>query len=276
MKTKYDNEFKWKFMYDPKKLLLENILNYISKASLSTLVLFTDDKIKNKNNTRYKIKGVSMSGQSNSLIEPLKNSRLLICKYLKLYVKGDDIFEEKMMLLDEILYEIEKFLVDHSPTGYYLPDLLHKVKLFSESENEVTEVDLSKVLLSDDHMNEIRNHLNIRAANFIILRRFVNLQKTSLEFDHKYKPHRGLKEDKIKLKQIYEVWFALKELGFMNHVKDRTVEMVALRAEFFKVFGLKEKNFQAIAQEMLRKKKPHLDLLPRLVSAFYSASKKYK
>ena len=252
---------------------LENVKKLLAAAGLSALEFETSQSLQLKGIHQYSISGVSMLGRPEYINGQLRETCNKLRAFMLAFTKSDETVEEVLWQIDEIQYEINKYLLENHEFGYFLLKSPNSFRLNSLSDRGFKEVTLHEIILPKKAVEQINQHLSVRANNFRILNDYISLLRSRVAIDAGYQPSLNPVKDDDKEMQLLEIWISLQQLGFLSHVPARSSEMAKLRALFFNIFQLKVSNYKRLREHLLKRKNPNPQLLPKLKDAFINAAK---
>jgi len=260
------------FNINPDLSLVDNTRLLLKRASLSALEFFTKESISKKPGFVYSISDLSILGTPSYVNARLKP----LCKqfwiYIDQFANGDDSYEEKMCQLEEVKYLIQEFRIENEANSSFLIDAPELFLLHAKYKKTI-EVTLNQIKLKAEHLAEINEHLTIRDKHFIMLLERIALLQHRLEIQQFRMHIESSGKDEAKTLQLLEVWIALEEVGFLDHVpsKDRGVVIPELRRQFFGIFQQSEINYKKLRSRLMERKYSSPDILPKMVAAFKAA-----
>lgn len=260
------------FNINPELSLVDNTKLLLKKASLSALEFFTRQSISKKPGHVYSLSGLSMVGTPSYVNERLKP----LCKqfwiYIDQFVNGDDSYEEKMCQLEEVKYLIQEFRIENKVNSSFLIDAPELFLLHSKYKKYI-EVNLNQIKLKAEHLAEINEHLTIRDKHFHMLLERIALLQHRLKIQQSRMHIESSENDEAKSLQLLEVWIALEEVGFLDHVSpsERGVLIPELRRQFFGIFQQSDINYKKLRSRLMERKYSSPDILPKMVAGFKAA-----
>lgn len=251
----------WNYHVYEGKLPSENIRNFLNLLSLKKNIEFftpTPFEISNLQegiHKSYEIIAVSVIGEVNFLKSVVKESFNDIKVYLETYVKSLEAIDEKMYELSKIKFDLQEFIFMNNINDPILLDLDPCVVIHSTTGIKKMEVQWDQCDLSDNAKNQIQNHIYIRYFFVDHLYKLISLHLDKLILNEGQKKSFSNASDSIKEMQLLEVWIALSEMGFCNHLNDK-LENTKCRKEFFRIFGMDDKSFNTRNNSIKSRKTP--------------------
>lgn len=260
------------FNINPELSLVDNTKVLLKRTSLSALEFFTSESESKKPGHVYSLSGLSMVGTPayvNARLKPLCNQFWV---YMDQFANGDDSYEEKICQLEEVKYLIQKFRTENEANSSYFMDIPEFFLLHTKDETTI-DVTLNQIELKAEHLIEINEHLTIREKHFLMLLQRIVLLQHRLEIQQLRMHVESSGNDEAKSLQLLEVWIALEEVGFLDHVSpsEKGVVIPELRRQFFGIFQKSDINYKKLRSRLMERKYSGPDILPKMVAAFKAA-----
>ena len=147
---------------------LENVKKLLAAAGLSALEFETSQSLQLKGIHQYSISGVSMLGRPEYINGQLRETCNKLRAFMLAFTKSDETVEEVLWQIDDTQYEINKYLLENHELGYFLLKLPNIFQLHSLSDRSSKEVTLHEIILTENVIEQIKQHLSVRANNFKI------------------------------------------------------------------------------------------------------------
>ena len=274
--TNKKQQIRWTYVIKNHLSPLENVKKLLAVAGLIALEFETSESFNQKAMHKFSISGVSMLGRPEYINGKLMKTCNKLRAFMLAFTKSDETVEEVLWQIDETQYVINKHLIENHELGYFLLKLPNRFQLHSLSDRSSKEVTLHEIILTENIIEQINQHLSVRANNFKILNDYISLLRSRVVLDAGYKPSLNPLKDTDKEVQLLEIWISLQQLGFLSHATAKSSEMAKLRAHFFEIFQVKNSNYKQLRQHLLERKNPEPKFLPKLIEAFLEAAKKKK
>jgi len=260
------------FNINPELSLVDNAKVLLKRTSLSALEFFTSESESKKPGHVYSLSGLSMVGTPayvNARLKPLCNQFLI---YMDQFTNSDHSYEEKTCQLEEVKYLIQKFRIENEANSTYTIDAPELFLLHIKDENSIW-VTLNQLNLKSEHLLEINEHLTIRDKHFHMLLERIALLQHRLKIQQSRMHIESSGNDEAKTLQLLEVWIAIEEVGFLEHISpsEKGVVIPELRRQFFRIFQQSDINYKKLRSRLMERKYSSPDILPKMVAAFKAA-----
>ncbi|MCX6209625.1 MAG: RteC domain-containing protein [Bacteroidetes bacterium] len=234
----------WSYKTDAEVSLSTNIKRLTQLLSFRNLEFITTDVFNsddaNNLEKQYNISSIQMVGNAKYVKDYLSSSTDELICLLETLVQGEESIETK-------IYELLKarLIIKLYPDQQFIP------------------IRFVQCIFSKEAREELQNHQEVRHGYMEMLDSHLAIELDMLYLLPIEQKINDEKPNKIKEKQLLEVWVALKESGFINHLETNN-EITAQRKAFFELFNLTDRDYDDRNKQLKIKKKDRASFLEKL------------
>lgn len=197
---------------------------------------------------KFRIADITMMGDPFVISNKLSQIRIRLIDYINDYIKSEESYTNRHYEITNCRFLIREFLykISFSEPTFYDPNKRYEVRFRTKAGLYDTIVmPTSNIVFSERAQAEIADHYNARSSFLNNLVEYLDVKLDEL-FLLEYKKDLVLvpQINKIKEKQLLEVWLGLRLSGFLDHVNTRN-EIAKHRKIFFESFNLQDRNFNS-------------------------------
>jgi hypothetical protein len=260
----------WSYKTDAEVSLSTNIKRLTQLLSFRNLEFITTDVFNsddaNNLEKQYNISSIQMVGNAKYVKDYLSSSTDELICLLETLVQGEESIETKIYELLKARLIIKEFFLNFN---YRLPGMLdskfvynlHNFQLYPDQ--QFIPIRFVQCIFSKEAREELQNHQEVRHGYMEMLDSHLAIELDMLYLLPIEQKINDEKPNKIKEKQLLEVWVALKESGFINHLETNN-EITAQRKAFFELFNLTDRDYDDRNKQLKIKKKDRASFLEKL------------
>ena len=248
----------------------DNIRRLIQTLSFKNLEFITTDIFDSsdvRNIERYfNITSVQMIGDSKYLKDCLSNTTKELISLLEILMKGEESLETKIYEIQKARCFIKEFFLSFN---YRMPGMidskfvynLHNFQL--PLEKNCISIRYIQGIFSNEAKTELQYHQEVRHGYMEMLDSHLAIELDKLfllPLEQKIICEKPNMEKEL---QLLEVWVALKESDFINHLKSKT-DISHQRKAFFELINLTDRNYEDRNKQLKIKKNPRAPFLESL------------
>ena len=251
MKKKINLESAWTFVIKKDETPSQNIKRLVEQLSISKLMLFTNQRLKQKHGYKYELTRISMAGTAryvdDRLLEIYKALKESLDEYI---ISKESVINKKYELSFSINLINEAVLLNNESLEF--EDKVNEISLFKENTNEVKKITLEEIQLQLEIAEEMNSHLKVRAKYLSMLASFLHILKERVDLDELNKDLVPKAVNNLKEINLLEIWEGLIVEKFLDGCSEE--ELTKKRSIFFSVFNLKDRLYNSRHREMKKKK----------------------
>lgn len=250
MKKKINLESAWNFVIKKDETPSENIKRLVEQLSISKLMLFTNQRLKQKHGYKFKLTRISMAGTARYVDDKLFEIYMKLKTVLDKYIMGEEsIVNKKHELSLSINFIYEAILLNNENIEF--KGKANELSLCYEKTNEIKKITIHEIQEQLEIVNEMRNHLEVRAKYLNMIASYLQILRERIilfEIDMKTNTDEN---SRIREIQLLEIWEGLvNENFFPGHTK---IDLTKKRRLFFSVFNLLDRDYNYRHKEMKNK-----------------------
>jgi len=251
MKKEIKIESAWTFSIKKDETPSQNIKRLVEQLSISKLILYTNQPLKQKHTHKFKLSRISMAGVVRYVDDRLYEIYLSLKTNLDKYVKSEEsVVNKKYELSLAFNYLYEALLLNNENLEF--AEKANEITLCNEKTNKTKIITINEILEQDEIKEEMNNHLSVRAKYLNMIANYLDVLKERidlLEIDVENNP---LSNDRTKEIQLLEIWQGLVNENFFPGYKKAT--LTKKRKQFFSVFDLNDRDYNYRHKELKNKK----------------------
>jgi hypothetical protein len=251
MKKKINLESAWTFVIKKDETPSQNIKRLVEQLSISKLMLFTNQRLKQKHGYKYELTRISMAGTAryvdDRLLEIYKALKESLDEYI---ISKESVINKKYELSFSINLINEAVLLNNESLEF--EDKVNEISLFKENTNEVKKITIEEIQLQLEIAEEMNSHLKVRAKYLSMLASFLHILKERVDLDELNKDLVPKAVNNLKEINLLEIWEGLIVEKFLDGCSEE--ELTKKRSIFFSVFNLKDRLYNSRHREMKKKK----------------------
>lgn len=251
MKKKINLESAWTFVIKKDETPSENIKRLVEQLSISKLVFYTRQALKQKHNHKFILTRISMAGTARYVDDRLLEIYKSFKENLEQYVISKESYIDKKYELSLSINIINQAILLNNE-DIELKDKTNKLPLYNESTNEHKIITIEEIMVQTEIGDEIEKHLMVRAKYLTLLATHLRILKEQVDLDGLIKELVPKSMDKIKEINLLEIWEGLLVEKYLEDCSEE--EVTKRRSLFFSVFNLKDRLYNSRHREMKKKK----------------------
>jgi hypothetical protein len=250
MKKEIKFENVWGFFIEKTETPSQNIVRLVDQLSISKLVLYTSQSLKQKLYHKFKLTKISMSGSVRYVDDRLFDTYLNLKTFFDNYINSEEsIVNKKHELSLSINFIYEAILLNNENLEF--KEKANELSLCYEKTNEIKKITIHEIQEQPEIVNEMRNHLEVRAKYLNMIVSYLQiLRERIILFEIDLETITDLNSRNREI-QLLEIWEGLvNENFFPGHSK---IDLTKKRRQFFSVFNLIDRDYNYRHKEMKNK-----------------------
>jgi hypothetical protein len=250
MKKEIKKEGAWNFVIKNESPS-ENIKRLVEQLSISKLVLYTQQALKQKHNHKFKLTRISMAGTARYVDDKLYEIYLSLKKALDSYIKSDESIVNKkyeLYLSSNLLYEA--ILLNNEDVEFN--QKANELMLCNEKSNESKKITINEICSQPEIAEEMTAHLLVRQKYLNMLGNYFRTLKERVELFEIEPGTIEIESNSSKEIELLEIWLGLVNENFFTGYKKNA--LAKKRSQFFAVFDLKDRDYNVRHRDLKNKK----------------------
>ncbi len=266
----------WNYYVDKDATPSSNVIRLLNTLSFKSLEFITEDSFTRDSDLYhlpYIVNSVSMIGDVPHVKMRLHESIEALKTELEIYINSEESFDDKVYELSIAKLYIKEFFLKNSLHDPVLLDINFTFNLINFNLKDIITVRYDECQISTKASKEIHAHQHLRHSYIKHLEAFIDVFKEKLHLSVLNNKREKVPANTEREFELLEVWIALKESGFMDHLKDKNA-ISEHRKEFFELFQLTDINYSSKNRVIKERKPSSARFLPELVTLLNKYHKK--
>lgn len=257
----------WNYEINDNQSPSENMKRLLKLSSINSLEFITTEPLMDSPGHKYSIHEISMMGDPASVNIELSEITDKIKNWVLDYIDSDEAYATKVYDLKYTIFLLNEFMIQHQPYNVFYTSLKNTFTILSIKDENIAEVTINQLNISETNKVEIQKHLMIRYNYCYAIKEFCLLALDKLDLSDRYVNLNENQKDNAKELQLLEVWLSLEKIGFLDYETNH-LKKAELRNSFMNIFNCNDDNYKKNRSALINKKNRSADFLKSMIEAF--------